>query len=171
MSLRPSSFLAAALALTLSGAVALAEPFSQGNSSPRPNSPAFAQAPGGWRNRQLGGEKFKEQLNLNDSQIQQLAAIRQKYRGQMEQLRTQMRSEKQELQNLMAGTADAAAIRAQHAQLLPLRQQLDNLSFESMLEMREVLTPQQRSQFAQMMQQRRQQFRNRFRDRPDFDQF
>ena len=171
MSVRSSTLLAVAVALTVSGTVALAEPFSQSNSPPTPNSPSLAQGPRSLRKQQLQKEQFTEQLNLSESQTQQLEAIRQKYWGQMEQLRKKIQPQKQELQNLMAGTADASAIRNQHAQLLSLRQQLGNLRFESMLEMREVLTPEQRRQFAQMMQQHRQQSRNRFRGRPGPDEF
>jgi len=42
-----------------------------------------------------------------------------------------------------------------------LRQQLEEAQFESMLGMREVLTPEQRSQLSQMMQQRREAAKNR----------
>jgi Spy/CpxP family protein refolding chaperone len=42
---------------------------------------------------------------------------------------------------------------------------LEEVQFESTLAMREVLTPEQRSQLAQMMQQRRQTAKNRMQNR------
>ena len=46
-------------------------------------------------------------------------------------------------------------MRDKHRQIMGLRQQLEEIQFESTLAMREVLTPEQRTQFSQMMQQRR----------------
>jgi Spy/CpxP family protein refolding chaperone len=177
MLLSQSRIITAAIALTLGGSMVLAKPPASAD-FPGVTSQAqsLAQAPGGFRNRQvrergLGGGKLMEQLNLSEAQKQQLAAIRQKYQGQIQQLRENMRSERQELRDLMAGTADEATIRRQHEQVVQLSQQMHNLRFESMLAMRQVLTVEQRSQFAQLMQQRQERQRERFRDRLEQDQF
>jgi Spy/CpxP family protein refolding chaperone len=42
-----------------------------------------------------------------------------------------------------------------------LRQQLENLGFESMLESRAILTPDQRQQFAQLMEKQRGKMRSK----------
>jgi Spy/CpxP family protein refolding chaperone len=42
---------------------------------------------------------------------------------------------------------------------------MEEVSFESMLAMREVLTPEQRSQFARLIEQRRANFRNQMENR------
>jgi Spy/CpxP family protein refolding chaperone len=55
-------------------------------------------------------------------------------------------------------------MREKHRQIIGLRQQLKEVQFESTLAMREVLTPEQRSQLAQMMQQRRQTAKNRMQN-------
>ena len=99
-------------------------------------------------------------------QQQQLTAIRQKYQGQMEQLRDQLRQNQQELKTLMDGTASSDTILTKHNQVMGLRQQLDKLRFQSMLESRDVLNPDQRKQFAQLMDQRRENWRNKKGDRP-----
>jgi Spy/CpxP family protein refolding chaperone len=65
----------------------------------------------------------------------------------------------------MAGNASADEIRAKHRQVQELRQQMEEVSFESMLAMREVLTPEQRSQFARLIEQRRANFRNQMENR------
>jgi Spy/CpxP family protein refolding chaperone len=65
-----------------------------------------------------------------------------------------VRQASQELRDLMAGTASADQIRTKHQQLQQLRQQLEEVTFESTLASREVLTPDQRKQLAQLMEQR-----------------
>ena len=123
-------------------------------------TPWLAQrGPGGGRGR---GERWLQQLNLSPQQQQQLSAIRQKYRGQMEPLRQQLRANQNELRQLMASdSANAASIRAKHDQIASLRQQLDQLRFESMLESREILSPEQRQQLAQLMNARRAKWQNK----------
>lgn len=102
-----------------------------------------------------------QQLNLTPQQQQQLDTIRNNSRQQMSQRKQALRQAKQELGNLMAGTADENTIRAKYNQVQQLEQEMANLRFDSMLKMRTVLTPAQRQQFAQLMQQRRENYRNR----------
>ncbi|MGB5962938.1 MAG: hypothetical protein WBG73_20035 [Coleofasciculaceae cyanobacterium] len=52
----------------------------------------------------------------------------------------------------MASTATAEQIRTKRDQVLGLRQDLEKLTFESMLATREVLALKQRLQFAQLME-------------------
>lgn len=49
----------------------------------------------------------------------------------------------------------SSEVRRQHQQVQTLRQDLSDLRFESMLKMRNVLTPDQREEFAELMQERR----------------
>ena len=56
---------------------------------------------------------------------------------------------------MMQGNASENDLRNKHQEIVSLRQQMGNLRFESMLEMRKVLTPEQRQQFVQLMQERR----------------
>ena len=101
------------------------------------------------------GEQLQQILNLSDQQLQQLGAIQKKYRPQMEQLRQKMQATGQELNRMMQGNASENDLRNKHQEMLNLRQQVGNLRFESMLEMRKILTPEQRQQFVQLMQERR----------------
>ncbi|MGK7955427.1 MAG: Spy/CpxP family protein refolding chaperone [Crocosphaera sp.] len=101
-------------------------------------------------------EQFQQRLNLSDEQMQKLSTIRQKYRPQMEQIRQQMRTKAQELSQMMQGNTSENDLRRKHQEIINLRQQMGNLRFESMLEMRNILTTEQRQKFAQFLQQRRQ---------------
>ncbi|WLT37095.1 Spy/CpxP family protein refolding chaperone [Synechocystis sp. B12] len=109
----------------------------------------------GWGNKKGGQGQWMESLDLTNSQKQQLEAIRQKYQGQMQSLSEQMRTSQNELRTLMSGNGSDSEIRAKHNQVANLRQQLGELRFNSMLESRQVLTPEQRQKFSQLMQERR----------------
>ncbi|MBD2652169.1 Spy/CpxP family protein refolding chaperone [Synechocystis sp. FACHB-383] len=109
----------------------------------------------GWGNKKGGQGQWMQSLNLTDSQKQQLEAIRQKYQGQMQSLSEQLRTSQNELRTLMAGNGSDSEIRAKHSQVANLRQQLGELRFNSMLESRQVLTPEQRQKFSELMQERR----------------
>jgi Spy/CpxP family protein refolding chaperone len=108
--------------------------------------------------------RFLDRLNLTNNQKQQIASIRQKYRRQIEQLQEDAQAAQEELFNMMAGTESENVIRTKRQEVVQLRQELGDLRFESMMEMRDVLTPEQRTQLAQMIQQRRDNWRNRFGD-------
>lgn len=154
MTIRQNSLVIALLALFVGGSVVLAEPLFKKNL----NSDQFvAQTPEGRMGKRgkFGQGRVLEELNLSEQQQQQLEAIKQKYQGQFQPLRENMRTLRQELQTMMTGTASNNQIRAKHQQLAASRQQMENLRFESMLEMREVLTPEQRSKFGQLMEQYR----------------
>ncbi|HLO49426.1 MAG TPA: Spy/CpxP family protein refolding chaperone [Kamptonema sp.] len=101
-----------------------------------------------------GGQLF-EKLNLTADQKQKIQTIRNQYQGQITQRREAMRQSQQELMSLMSGTASESQIREKHRQVLAQGQQMAEMQFEVMLAMRQVLTPEQRRQLAQMMQERR----------------
>ena len=146
------------LLLALGGAVALAKPnalFPQ----------AVAQNPGGSKHRSPSQLKLMEQLNLSQDQKQKLQAIHSQNKDEISQRKQAVRQATRELRDLMAGNASADEIRAKHQQVQDLRQQLEKVSFESMLAMREVLTPAQRSQFAQLMEQGKKNPRDRQNNR------
>lgn len=138
--------------LSLGSVVALA--------TPNPLTPQIARNVLGQKRQNQGGDSYMQELNLTQEQKQQLKAIQQQYRGQMKQQRQELLQAQQELVDLMAGTASQSEIRDQYRQVGALRQQIGELQLESMLEMREVLAPVQRRRFAQLMQQRKENFRN-----------
>lgn len=103
-----------------------------------------------------------QNLDLTQEQLEQLQTVRQRYQNQISQNAQALRQARQELQGLMAGTSPESEIRRKFRQVQSLDQRVDELRFESMLAMRQVLTPEQRRQVAQEFQNRRQ----RIRDRP-----
>jgi Spy/CpxP family protein refolding chaperone len=136
------------LMLSLGSAVAIAQPNPQ--SSPRQgtlNPRTSRQLNSSWA-------ALMQQLNLNNEQIKQLSDIRQQYQGQISQKQRDLREAKSKLTVLMVGTANESTIRDQFTPVLRLEQEIAQLQFDSLLAMRKVLTPEQRSKFAELMQQR-----------------
>jgi Spy/CpxP family protein refolding chaperone len=66
----------------------------------------------------------------------------------------------------MVGNASEGTIRAQHEVVQDQALELADLRFESMLEIREILTPAQRAQAAELMEERRQNFQEDFLGNP-----
>ncbi len=162
------SLLAILIPIYIGGSVALAEPFStNSNAANNPERLLSQDQPQNQpirrfnRGGKWGQGKLIEQLNLTEDQKQKLSTIRQKYQDRLQSLREQIKTKHQELSNMMAGNASVAQIRSQHQEILNLREQMGNIRLESMLEMREVLTPEQRTEFSQLMQKHHQQFRQR----------
>ena len=147
------------LLLSLGGFVVLANP------KPDFFPPLMAQSFEGPPGHNWSKPRLMEELNLTQEQQQQLQAIRSQYKDQISQQQDELRQASEELRSLMTSDADANQIRPKHQQVQQLRQQLEALHFESMLAMREVLTPEQRQEFAQLMERRRDEFRNEMRNR------
>jgi protein CpxP len=103
-----------------------------------------------------------DKLNLSADQKQKMQAVRTRYKDQISQQMQAVRQAGQELQTMMSSTTtNDTQMREQNTKIIGLRQKLEDVQFESMLAMREVLTPEQRSQLAQLMQQRRDTAKNR----------
>lgn len=153
MSLRRVSALAV-LMLSLGSAVALVNPNSLG-------SQAIAQNTEGRPER--GKARLIQELNLTPDQTQRLQAIQDQYQDQISQRKQAARQARQELVDLMAGTASESQVREKYRQVEALKQQAEDTRFDSLLAMREVLTPEQRRQFAERMQDHRGDRENRGR--------
>lgn len=106
------------------------------------------------RGRRGGGEL--ERLNLSSEQRQDIEDIRNQYQEETQGLRQEMREAKQQLQQLMSSNASDGDLRSQHDRVTDLHQEMAQTRFEQMLEIRSVLTPEQREQWAGQMQERRQ---------------
>lgn len=162
MSISRLSLLAALmLALgTTTAAYAAPQPFGEQTIAQRPggNNPGRGSGGGGqW----AGKQGWLEQLNLTAEQQQEIQAIRDRYQAQMQASRDQMRQNMERMSQMMAGNTSDNDLRNQHNQILQARQQMGQMHFEQMLAIRNVLTPEQRQQFAQLMQQRRENRENR----------
>lgn len=112
-----------------------------------------------------GRHGLMDELNLRQEQQQKLQLIQYRYKDKIEDLQEGIDRSNQEFRSLMISNIDPGQIRNKHQEVQDLRQKLDKLRLESMLEMREVLTPNQRSQFARMMARRKDNFHKMSRDR------
>lgn len=164
MSIRQTSIIIALSTLFLGGSVVLAEPLLNNNKESSLDTEQLLAQRRTDPKAKGGQGRILQQLNLTQQQQQQLQAIKQKYQAKMESLGENIKTARQDLQRMMAGTASTKEIRSKHQQLVSLYEQMGNLRFESMLEMREILTPDQRRKFAQLMEQNRENFRQRSTD-------
>lgn len=121
-------------------------------------SDAIAQQQGA--KPQAGKDNLFQQLNLTPEQKAKIESIRAQSKDQSTNQRKAFQQAQQELRTLMASNADQNQIRDKHNQVMAIKQQLDNLQFESRLAMRDVLTPEQRTQLDQLMKQRYQNHKN-----------
>jgi protein CpxP len=165
MSISSISILGTTIALTLATNVVI---IPQVLSSPQDDLIiAQTSSPQPLENRTRRGnpsrEKLIEQLDLTDDQKSKITAIRQKYQERTKQIRETLRINEQELDTLLANNASDRDIRSKHEQISRNRQEMNNLQFDSFLEIRQVLTPTQKAEFAKLMQERRASFRNRGR--------
>ncbi len=149
------------LALTLSGVAAFVAPHAL--LSQTTNSPSETVQPDLPANSGQTGKRgqWLQELNLTPEQLKQLQAVRQQYNGQLSQKVQNLKQARQEMVELMSGTATDQQLRAKFDQIEALHQEVAKLRFDSMLAMRSLLTPEQRQQFAQKMQQHRQGRRDR----------
>ena len=109
-----------------------------------------------------GITKLTQQLDLSSEQSEQIEAIREQAETENQLLFEQLQTNRQEMQSLLTSDANPEQLRANHQDGQNLRQQLSDIRLETMLEIREVLTPEQRTQMAELMAQRRD---RRFGDR------
>lgn len=137
----------AAAVLTLGGAIALANP-SNLFSNP------LAQGPVEQKGRR-SEEGWLENLNLSQEQIQKIQAIRSRYRNDLSKQRQTMQQAQKEMRELLASDASADQVREKYRQVRTLKQQHADNRFNSLLEIREVLTLEQRRQFVKRMKQQR----------------
>ncbi len=117
--------------------------------------PNLENRPDRQSNADMPSGRMLKQLNLSTDQLQKLKVIRDRDASSIRELGQQSRQANKELRDLMAGTASSDVIRAKHNQVLNLQQELQKQHFERMLAMREILTPQQRSQLSEIMQKNR----------------
>jgi Spy/CpxP family protein refolding chaperone len=143
------------LTLGIGGTMALADSVKESPSSVLiSETKIMAQQERGKPRGKERAEQLQERLNLSNPQMEQLSSIRQKYRSQMEQVREKMKAKGQELSQMIQGNASENDLRNKHQEMSVLRREMEDLRFESMLEVRKVLTPEQRQQFAQLMEER-----------------
>ncbi len=152
MKLRHTLFLAAVPVLLSMGAPsALAQRFQ-----PNDIQTVAQRGPHGDR-----AEKLIEQLDLSEEQAEQIRTIREEARAENEDLRTQVQQAREQMRSLLDSDASNAELEQQHERMQALHQQMGDRRFQTMLQIREVLTPEQQQQLAELMEQRREQFGGR----------
>ncbi len=95
-----------------------------------------------------------QQLDLTEEQQQQIKQIHSQYRQEILQKKGNIAKLQQRLSDMMVGTEPEELLRATNRQLNALRQEIGTLRFESMLATREILTPQQRKKFRELVNSR-----------------
>ncbi len=121
--------------------------------------PAAAQPAGPGGNRPNRMERLN--LDLTPEQTTRMQAVRNKYKEQMTQARNRLKQARTELRQLMASGAPENQTRAKFEQVRQWQEQLAELRFQSMSEINGILTPAQRQQLNNQMEQRQQQWGNR----------
>jgi Spy/CpxP family protein refolding chaperone len=146
----------AALIAVLGGAIAF-RATTQADASKSANLSAehlFAQAEPE-RPEKGPGMGWLKELNLSAGQMQQIRAVREKYRDRIRASKQSERQAQQELRRLMGGDASKEQVQEKYRQVKTLREQVADAQFESMLAMRDVLTVEQRQKFAERMKKQR----------------
>lgn len=113
-----------------------------------------------------GDGGLMRELNLSADQMTKIQQIRSRYRDELSNDRNAARQAQQELRTLMAGTATDAQIQEKYRQVKDLRAKVADAQFNSMLEIRNVLSVEQRQKFAERMDKRRGEMRDRLPGRP-----
>jgi Spy/CpxP family protein refolding chaperone len=158
MSLRRIAIIATCL-IAVGGGVAIANSSSLFSSLGRSQSfPLQAR-----RDR----DGWLKELNLSAQQLRQIQTIRQRFKAQYSSQRETLHQRYQELQTLMASDASKEQILQKYSELRPVQQQVDDARFQNLLEVRDVLTLEQRRKFAEHMQKKREKFKDRLPDGSD----
>jgi Spy/CpxP family protein refolding chaperone len=134
--------------------------------------PPLAQMPGSSEDgpgsggpREIMAERWIEELDLTEEQVTQIRAIREGSQDEMQALHDQLRAEREVMHTLMSGTETDDELRSQHQKVQALHQEVGDQRFENMLAVRAVLTPEQRAELGDRMEQRREQFRQNRQER------
>ena len=98
-----------------------------------------------------GLQKFLDRLDLSEEQSTQIKGIYRRHYRTNQESRQELREARKEMESLLISEANPNRLRQKHREIQSLNQELGNSRFEAILEVREVLTPQQRQEIADMM--------------------
>lgn len=151
MLLKKMSLMVSIAVISLTAVPVLAAPIFEDNSE---QLQLAQMKPHSGRGQSWDRASFMERLNLTDAQKQRIEALRNDHNNKIQPIKNQLKTKEDELRSLMSNNASNDQLKSKHNEIQSLRQQMGNLHFENMLEIRSVLTPEQRSQFVQMMDYR-----------------
>ena len=100
-----------------------------------------------WRNDRGRINKMLEQLNLSARQSRQVAAIRQRFQTERDTLFQQVKNHRQEMRSLLATDTSSDRLKQDYRETQSLLERLNNNRFEMMMQVRKILTPEQRARF------------------------
>lgn len=115
--------------------------------------PATGNRKGQMRKGNDGQGKWMAALNLTDAQKTKMKELRKRNKDSVKALRDAMHAKHEALKALLVGDASIDKIRAAHSDVQDTRRKLDDLQFDAMLEIRTLMTPEQRKQFGNAMEQ------------------
>ena len=98
-----------------------------------------------------GLAKYLDRLDLSEEQSTQIKAIYRRYYQANQESRQELQAARKEMRSLLTSEANPNRIRRKHRQIQSLNQELGNSRFEAILEVREILTREQRQEIADMM--------------------
>lgn len=96
-------------------------------------------------------QDWRDEIQLTAEQRQDIANMRQEYLAESGRIQGRLDSARQELQAMTIGDASSRQIRRQRKQVENLREDLYDLRFDSIMEIREVMSVEQRTAFADLM--------------------
>ncbi len=88
-----------------------------------------------------------QELNLKDTQKEKIRKIHENYQESMKQKREAVKEAKKNLEQAMLSNTDDAALRKYFDSFQNARSEMMKLHFEQALEIRKILTPEQRKKF------------------------
>ncbi len=94
-----------------------------------------------------GRHKWIEKLNLTPDQKKKIDVIRGERKQKMETVVEQLHAEHRKLRDMLKGDATDAQLREQHGKFAALQAKMGETTFDSMLRIRAVLTPDQRKEY------------------------
>jgi periplasmic protein CpxP/Spy len=150
-----SIYLLAALPLLFGAAV----PFALAQTNSTPGSDTQQVQPGERRERfkemrKQRMEQMVQELGLTQEQQTKVSSIRESAKNDTTSQRQQLKTEMEAMRSLVAKSVSADELRQQQTKIKALKAQMSDQRFETMLQIYEVLTPQQRTKFAETMQKR-----------------
>lgn len=130
------------------------------NLAQRPPEPLQSDRDHAAENRHSRWMEWLRSLDLSDQQMEQIRTIYQQSRRDTSSLRQQLRESRERMYSMLTTDVDSDQIVQIHQQVQTLQQELENQRFAAMLEVRDVLTPEQRVRVADSLRQYQEQRRS-----------
>jgi len=110
--------------------------------------------------------KMYDKLDLNEEQRAQLKAQKDSHRGEAKGLREQLRAKREEFsQEIQKPDFDAGKLKAINDDIKSLHNQIADQRLESILKVREILTPEQFAKFMAMKEEHKGQWRDKIKEK------